>query len=59
MIKLFMGISFLIVLFSYEGISTYTDVNTLSDLGSLLNYYLTAMTSIILTAFGLDDILHK
>ena len=59
MIKLFMGISFLIVLFSYEGISTYTDVTTLSDLGSLLNFYLTAMTGSILVAFGLDDILHK
>ena len=49
----------LLCLMGYEGVSTYKNVETLSDLGSLMNIYLSVMTSVILTAFGLDDIFYK
>lgn len=59
MFKLIIGILMLLFLVGYEGVSTYKNVETISDLGSLMNIYLTSMTSIILIAFGLDDIFYK
>ena len=59
MFKLIIGIILLFTIANYEGIETYKNVETLSDLGSLMNIYLTSMTSIILIAFGLDDIFYK
>ena len=56
MIKLIIGLLFVTSLVSYDGVNTYKDVETLSDLGSLINTYLIAMTAIILIAFGLDEI---
>ena len=56
MIKLIIGLLFLLSIVFYNGVSTYKDVETLSDLGSLINVYLSAMTASILMAFGLDDI---
>ena len=35
------------------------NVETLSDLGSIMNIYLSIMTAIILIAFGLDNIFYK
>ena len=55
MIKLIIGLLFVASLVYYDGVDTYKDVETLSDLGSLINVYLTAMTAIILIAFGVDD----
>ena len=55
MIKLIIGLLFVVSLVYYDGVDTYKDVETLSDLGSLINVYLTAMTAIILIAFGVDD----
>ena len=59
MIKLIIGLLFVASLVYYDGVNTYKDVETLSNLGSLINVYLTSMTSIILIAFGLDDIFYK
>lgn len=59
MFKLIIGIILLFTIANYEGIETYKNVETLSDLGSLMNIYLTSVTSIILIAFGLDDIFNK
>ena len=59
MLKLIIGALMLLCLMGYEGVSTYKNVETLSDLGSLMNIYLSVMTSVILTAFGLDDIFYK
>ena len=56
MIKLIIGLLFVVCLVSYDGASIHKDVETLSDLGSLINVYLTAMTASILIAFGLDEI---
>ena len=56
MIKLIIGLLFVVSLVFYDGVSTYKDVETLSDLGSLINVYLIAMTAIILVAFGVDEI---
>ena len=56
MIKLIIGLLLVASLVSYDGVDTYKDVETLSDLGSLINVYLTAMTAIILIAFGADEI---
>ena len=55
MIKLIIGIILVASLVYYDGVNTYKDVETLSDLGSLINVYLTSMTAIILIAFGVDD----
>ena len=59
MFKLAIGLLFIVSLVFYNGIDTYKDVETLSDLGSLMNVYLTSMTAIILIAFGLDYIFYK
>ena len=59
MFKLIIGLLFIVPIMFYNGIDTYKNVETLSDLGSLMNVYLTLMTAIILIAFGLDDIFHK
>ena len=56
MFKIIIAIVFFIIILNYNGISTYKNVETLSDLGSLMNVYLSAMTAVILLAFGLDDI---
>ena len=56
MSKLIIGIIIIFCLSSYDGVSTYKNVQTLSDLGSLINIYLAEMTAVILLAFGLDDI---
>lgn len=56
MIKLIIGLLFVASLVYYDGVNTYKDVETLSDLGSLINVYLTSMTAIILIAFGVDEI---
>ena len=59
MFKLIIGILLLFALLNYEGVDTYKNVETLSHLGSLINSYLTSMTSVILIAFGIDDIFRK
>ena len=59
MFKLIIGILLLFALANYEGVDTYKNVENLSDLGSLMNVYLASMTSVILIAFGLDDIFYK
>ena len=59
MYKLITGILLLFALLNYEGVDTYKNVETLSHLGSLINSYLTSMTSVILIAFGIDDIFSK
>ena len=56
MFKLIIGIMLIFTIVIYDGVSTYKNVKTLSDFGSLINVYLTAMTAIILIAFALDDI---
>ena len=56
MIKFIIGLLFVASLVSYDGVNTYKDVETLSNLGSLINVYWTAMTAIILIAFGIDEI---
>ena len=59
MFKLIIGILLLFAIANYEGVNTYKNVETLSHLGSLMNVYLTVMTSIILVTFGLDNIFYK
>ena len=59
MIKFIIGLLLVASLANYEGVDTYKNVETLSDLGSLINTYLSAMTAIILIAFGLDNIFYK
>ena len=59
MFKLIIGILLLFALANYKGVDTYKNVETLSDLGSVMNTYLTSMTAIILIAFGIDDIFRK
>ena len=59
MLKSIVGILLLFALANYEGVDTYKDVETLSNLGSLMNTYLTSMTALILIAFGIDDIFRK
>ena len=59
MFKLIIGILLLFAIADYEGVAKLKNVETLSDLGSLMNIYLTITTSVILIAFGLDDIFHK
>lgn len=54
--KLTIWIIFFTYLVFYDGVNTYKDVETLSDLGSLINVYITSMTAIILIAFGIDEI---
>ena len=56
MFKVIIAIILLISIAMYNGVNTYKDVETLSDLGSLINTYLSTMTAVILLAFGLDDI---
>ena len=56
MIKLIIGLLLVASLANYEGVHTYKDVETISDLGSLINVYLITMTTIILIAFGVDEI---
>lgn len=52
MIKFIIGLLFVACLASYDGVYTYKDVETLSDLGSLI---LIEMTAIVLIAFGIDE----
>ena len=52
MIKFIIGLLLVASLANYEGVDTYKNVETLSDLGSLMNIYLTSMTAIVLMAFG-------
>ena len=59
MFKIIIAIMFIYLALTNDGISTYKDVASLSDLGSLLNNYLATMTAVILLAFGLDDIYRK
>ena len=59
MFKLIIGILLLFAIANYEGVATYKNVETLSDFGSLMNVYFTIITSVILIAFGLDDIFYK
>ena len=56
MIKFIIGLLLVASLANYEGVDTYKNVETLSDLGSLMNIYLTSMTAIVLMAFGIDEI---
>ena len=56
MFKLIIGVLLLFAIANYEGVDTYKNVETLSDLGSLMNIYLTSMTAIVLMAFGIDEI---
>ena len=56
MIKLIIGLLLLASLVPYDGVNTYKNVETLSDLGSLINVYLTSVVTIILIAFGVDEI---
>ena len=56
MIKFIIGLLLVASLANYEGVDTYKNVETLSDLGSLMNIYLTSMTAIVLIAFGIDEI---
>lgn len=59
MFKLIIGILLFFAIANYEGVATYKNVETLSDLGSLMNVYFARMTYLILIAFGLDNIFHK
>ena len=59
MFKLIIGVALLATFINYQGVTSYTNVTTLSDIGSLINIYLTSMTSVLLIAFGLDEIIHK
>lgn len=59
MFKLIIGIILLFSIANNEGVDTYKNVETLSDLGSIINIYLSIMTAIILIAFGLDNIFYK
>mgnify|MGYP003454009177 CR=1 FL=1 len=56
MFKLIIGVLLLFTIANYEGVDTYINVETLSDLGSLMNIYLTSITAIVLMAFGIDEI---
>ena len=56
MIKFIIGLLLVASLANYEGVDTYKNVETLSDLGSLMNIYLTSITAIALMAFGIDEI---
>ena len=56
MIKFIIGLLLVASLANYEGVDTYKNVETLSDLGSLMNIYLTSMTAIVLMTFGIDEI---
>ena len=56
MFKIIIGIIFVTSLVFYNGVDTYKNVENLSDLGSLINVYITSMTAIILIAFGVDEI---
>ena len=56
MFKLIIGLLLVASLVPYDGVNTYKNVETLLDLGSLINVYLTAMTAMILIAFGIDEI---
>ena len=56
MFKLIIGVILLFTIANYEGVDTYKNVETLSDLGSLMNIYLTSITAIALIAFGIDEI---
>ena len=59
MFKIIIALILLVTLVSYDGVNTYKNVETLSDFGSLINSYLTSMTSIILLAFGIDDVFKR
>lgn len=56
MFKIIIGLLFVAYLVSYDGVNMYKDVENLSDLGSLINVYITSTTAIILIAFGVDEI---
>ena len=56
MIKFIIGLLFVVYLVSYYGGNTYKDVETISDLASLINVYLTSTTAITLMTFGIDEI---
>ena len=56
MIKFIIGLLLVASLANYEGVNTYKNVETLSDLGSLINVYLTSTTAITLITFGIDEI---
>ena len=59
MFKIIIAVVFILCIAFYDGVSSYKNVQNLSDLGSLINIYLSTMTAIILLAFGLDDIFYK
>ena len=59
MFKLIIGMIMIFCIAAYDGVSTYKNVETISDLGSLINIYLTSVVAIILIAFGLDNIFYK
>lgn len=59
MFKIIIAVVFIIYIIFYDGVCSYKDVQNLSDLGSLINIYLSTMTAVILLTFGLDDIFYK
>ena len=59
MFKIIIAVLFILYIAFYDGVSSYKNVQNLSDLGSLVNVYLSLMTATILLAFGLDDIFYK
>ena len=59
MFKIIIAVLFILYIIFYDGVSSYKNVQNLSDLGSLVNVYLSLMTATILLAFGLDDIFYK
>ena len=59
MFKIIIAFVFIVCIIFYDGVSSYKDVQNLSDLGSLINIYLSTMTAVILLAFALDDIFYK
>ena len=59
MFKIIIAVVFILTIICYDGVYSYKNVQDLSDLGSLINIYLSTMTAVILLAFGLDDIFYK
>lgn len=59
MFKIIIAVVFILTIICYDGVCSYKDVQNLSDLGSLINIYLSTMTAVILLAFGLDELILK
>lgn len=59
MFKIIIAVVFILTIIFYDGVYSYKNVQDLSDLGSLVNVYLSTMTAVILLAFGLDELILK